>query len=124
LPAYSWKVKFKSIAVSNCYVKDTPRFGFRSFMFEVARNFQTKETIFKILDAMSLYKMNTFHFHFNDDEGWRLAIPSLPEPTEIDGKQGFTLDRKNFYVLLTLRVQTIEFIQEVVIIPKPISLRY
>ena len=96
LPANSWKFKSKSIAVSNCYVKDAPRFGFRSFMFDVARNFQTKETIFKILDAMSLYKMNTFHFHFNDDEGWRIAIPSLPELTEIGGKRGFTLDSKNF----------------------------
>ena len=92
----SWEVKSKSIAVSNCYAKDAPRFGFRSFMFDVARNFQTKEAIFKILDAMSLYKMNTFHFHFNDDEGWRIAIPSLPELTEIGAKRGFTLDNKNF----------------------------
>ena len=95
LPPNSWKVKSKSIAISNCYVKDAPRFGFRSFMFDVARNFQTKETIFKILDAMCLYKMNTFHFHFCDDEAWRIAIPSLPELTEIGGKRGFTLDSKN-----------------------------
>lgn len=91
-----WKKKSTSIAVSNCYVKDEPRFGFRSFMLDVARNFQTKETIFKILDVMSLYKMNTFHFHFSDDEGWRIEIPSLPELTQVGAKRGFTLDSKNF----------------------------
>ncbi len=96
LPSDSWKNKTASIAVSNCYVKDEPRFGFRSFMFDVARNFQTKETIFKILDAMSLYKMNTFHFHFSDDEGWRIEIPSLPELTQVGANRGFTLDSKNF----------------------------
>jgi hexosaminidase len=96
LPSDSWKKKSDSIAVSNCYVKDEPRFGFRSLMFDVARNFQTKETIFKILDAMSLYKMNTFHFHFSDDEGWRIEIPSLPELTQVGANRGFTLDSKNF----------------------------
>ncbi len=96
LPAESWKKKSTSILVSNCYVKDEPRFEYRGFMFDVARNFQTKETIFKMLDAMSLYKMNRFHFHFSDDEGWRIEIPSLPELTDIGGKRGFTLDSKNF----------------------------
>ncbi|MFI0490537.1 family 20 glycosylhydrolase [Flavobacterium sp.] len=96
LPSDSWKKKIASITVSNCYVKDEPRFGFRSFMFDVARNFQTKESIFKILDAMSLYKMNTFHFHFSDDEGWRIQIPSLPELTQVGANRGFTLDSKNF----------------------------
>jgi hexosaminidase len=62
----------------------------------VARNFQSKETIFKMLEAMSLYKMNRFHFHFSDDEGWRIEIPSLPELTDIGGKRGFTLDSKSF----------------------------
>lgn len=96
LPAESWKTKATSIAISNCYVKDEPRFEYRGFMFDVARNFQTKETIFKMLDAMSLYKMNSFHFHFSDDEGWRIEIPSLPELTEVGGKRGFTTDSKDF----------------------------
>ena len=96
LPAESWKKKASLIPVSNCYVKDEPRFEYRGFMFDVARNFQTKETIFKILDAMSLYKMNSFHFHFSDDEGWRIEIPSLPELTEVGGKRGFTTDSKSF----------------------------
>ncbi|MHB1148361.1 MAG: family 20 glycosylhydrolase [Lutibacter sp.] len=96
LPAESWKAKAFSIAIANCEVKDEPRFEYRGLMFDVARNFQTKETIFKILDAMSLYKMNRFHFHFSDDEGWRIEIPSLPELTEVGGKRGHTTDSNPF----------------------------
>ncbi|MFA5299420.1 MAG: family 20 glycosylhydrolase, partial [Lutibacter sp.] len=96
LPSASWKTKSPSISIVNCYVKDEPRFEFRSFMLDVARNFQTKETIFKILDAMSLYKMNAFHFHFSDDEGWRIEIPSLPELTDVGSNRGHTLDSASF----------------------------
>lgn len=96
MPTDSWKNKSTSIAIANCEVKDEPRFEYRGFMFDVARNFQTKETIFKILDAMSLYKMNSFHFHFSDDEGWRIEIPSLPELTEVGGKRGHTLNSNEF----------------------------
>ncbi|MGV8945720.1 MAG: family 20 glycosylhydrolase [Lutibacter sp.] len=92
----SWKTKSASISIENCDVKDEPRFEFRSLMLDVARNFQTKETIFKILDAMSLYKMNTFHFHFSDDEGWRIEIPSLPELTDVGSNRGHTLDSASF----------------------------
>ena len=96
LPLAVWKNKSTSIVIKNCYVKDEPRFEFRSFMIDVARNFQSKESIFKILDAMSLYKMNAFHFHFSDDEGWRIQIPSLPELTEIGGKRGHSVNTNNY----------------------------
>ena len=95
-PIASWKTKSSTITIPNCNVKDAPRFELRSFMLDVARNFQSKETIFKILDAMSLYKMNTFHFHFSDDEGWRIEIPSLPDLTDVGGKRGFTLDSSSY----------------------------
>lgn len=95
-PSHSWKSKVNTIAIPNCSVKDIPRFELRGLMFDVARNFQSKETIFKILDLMALYKMNTFHFHFSDDEGWRLEIPSLPELTQVGSKRGHTLDSKSF----------------------------
>ncbi|MDP2069070.1 MAG: family 20 glycosylhydrolase [Lutibacter sp.] len=96
MPTDFWKNKSMAIAIPNCEVKDEPRFAYRGFMFDVARNFQTKETIFKILDAMSFYKMNSFHFHFSDDEGWRIEIPSLPELTEVGGKRGHTTDSNSF----------------------------
>jgi len=96
MPTDSWKNKSTSIAIANCEVKDEPRFEYRGFMFDVARNFQTKETIFKMLDVMSFYKLNSFHFHFSDDEGWRVEIPSLPELTEVGGKRGHTTNSNSF----------------------------
>lgn len=64
-------------------VKDQPRFSYRGLMLDIARNFHNKEVLLKYLDIMSLYKLNTLHLHFVDDEGWRIEIPSLPELTEI-----------------------------------------
>ncbi|TDQ75896.1 beta-N-acetylhexosaminidase [Sphingobacterium yanglingense] len=64
-------------------VEDEPRYAYRGFMMDIARNFKDKTTIFKYLDLMARYKLNVFHFHFIDDEGWRIEIPSLPELTAV-----------------------------------------
>ena len=53
----------------------------------MGRNFMKKEEILSLLDAMSMYKLNKFHFHLTDDEGWRLEIPGLPELTEVGGSR-------------------------------------
>lgn len=95
MPPNSWAKKQKSIVIPSAKVSDEPRFAYRSFMLDVARNFQTKQQVFKILDLLALYKINTFHFHLNDDEGWRLEIPSLPELTEVGAKRGHTLTDRN-----------------------------
>lgn len=68
-------------------VIDAPRFDYRGVMVDVARNFHSKEAILRTLDQMAAYKMNKFHFHLTDDEGWRLEIPGLPELTEVGGKR-------------------------------------
>ncbi len=95
IPPLSWRSKQASISLGGLEAKDEPRFAYRSFMLDVARNFQPKEEILKILDVMSLYKLNVFHFHFSDDEGWRIEIPSLPELTQIGSVRGHTIDNKN-----------------------------
>ncbi len=69
-------------------IVDAPRFGYRGFMLDVARNFQSKETVFKWLDLMARFKLNTFHFHLTDDEGWRIEIAGLPELTTIGAVRG------------------------------------
>lgn len=79
----------KSIALPCIKVSDAPRFGYRAFLLDVARNFQPKNEILKILDLMALYKLNTFHLHFSDDEGWRIQMPSLPELTEVGARRGW-----------------------------------
>jgi hexosaminidase len=85
-----------SLKVPMVSVKDAPRFGFRGFSLDVARNFQTKKEVEKMLDLMALYKLNVLHFHFSDDEGWRIEIPTLPELTEIGSRRGHTLDSRQF----------------------------
>ncbi|KAI8745609.1 beta-hexosaminidase [Biomphalaria glabrata] len=72
----------------DCRIRDAPRYAYRGMHVDVARNMHSKEDIFSILDVMALYKMNKFHFHLTDDEGWRLEIPGLEELTEIGSKRG------------------------------------
>lgn len=96
LPSTSWGAIQKEIAVPAVEIEDAPRFGFRGFMMDVARNFQSKKQVLKALDVMALYKMNVLHFHLNDDEGWRLEIQGLPELTAVGSQRGHTVnDEKN-----------------------------
>ncbi|MDQ8005898.1 MAG: family 20 glycosylhydrolase [Pedobacter sp.] len=92
MPTNVWAKRSKEIAISKVEINDYPRFAYRSLMLDVARNFQPKAEILKLLDLLALYKINTFHFHLNDDEGWRLEIKSLPELTELGAKRGHTFD--------------------------------
>ena len=62
---------------------DAPRFQFRGMFLDVSRNFQSKESVLKLLRLMGLYKLNRLHLHLADDEGWRLQIPGLPELTTV-----------------------------------------
>ena len=67
-------------------IKDSPRFSYRGLMLDVGRNFIPKHEILKLLDAMAMYKMNKFHFHLSENEGWRLEIPGLEELTQVRSK--------------------------------------
>jgi hexosaminidase len=94
-PSTSWGAVQKEIAVPAVEIEDAPRFGFRGFMMDVGRNFQSKKQVLKALDVMALYKMNVLHFHLNEDEGWRLEIPGLPELTSVGAQRGHTLNDEN-----------------------------
>ncbi|SFV06963.1 family 20 glycosylhydrolase [Pseudoduganella namucuonensis] len=69
-------------------VSDAPRFPHRGLLLDVSRNFQRKETVFRLLDQMARYKLNTLHFHLTDDEGWRIEIAGIPELTAIGARRG------------------------------------
>ncbi len=97
IPPDAWAKPHKSIQIPAVIVKDEPRFGYRAFMLDVGRNFQPKKEVLKLLDLMALYKLNVFHFHLTEDEGWRLELPSLPELTEVGSHRGHTLDSKSFF---------------------------
>ncbi|TKB99200.1 family 20 glycosylhydrolase [Pedobacter cryophilus] len=94
-PSVYSKKNNSTIEIPCVDVEDYPRFGYRAVMLDVARNFQPKAQILKILDLMALYKLNTLHFHLNDDEGWRIEIPALPELTEVSSKRAHLNEGEN-----------------------------
>jgi len=73
---FDWKVPCADIS-------DSPRFGWRGFMLDVSRHFFTKVEVEKTLDLMALYKLNTFHWHLVDDQGWRIQIKKYPKLTSV-----------------------------------------
>lgn len=64
-------------------ISDVPRFSWRGAHMDVGRHFMPKEFVFKFLDLMALHKLNTFHFHLTDDQGWRIEIKKYPKLTEV-----------------------------------------
>jgi hexosaminidase len=67
--------------------EDAPRFAYRGAFLDVARNFHSKQAVLRMLDQMAAWKMNKFHFHLSDDEGWRIEIPGLPELTKVGSRR-------------------------------------
>ena len=63
-------------------ITDQARFSYRSFMLDCSRHFFSVDEIKRILDIMSIYKMNTFHWHLTDDQGWRAEIKKYPQLTQ------------------------------------------
>jgi len=64
-------------------IDDAPRFAWRGLMLDSARHFQSVDEIKQLLDAMAVHKLNTFHWHLTDDQGWRIEIPEYPKLTEV-----------------------------------------
>ena len=73
----------KEWSVPAVFIEDEPRFGWRGFMLDEGRHFYGKEEIKKILDVMAAYKMNRFHWHLTEDQGWRIEIKKYPKLTEV-----------------------------------------
>ncbi|HUW89003.1 MAG TPA: beta-N-acetylhexosaminidase [Candidatus Nanopelagicaceae bacterium] len=76
-------------------IEDFPRFKWRGFMLDESRHFFGKKQVKKILDLMALLKLNTFHWHLTDDQGWRVEIKKYPLLTKIGSKrEGTIISRK------------------------------
>ncbi|MFG2560817.1 beta-N-acetylhexosaminidase [Streptomyces sp. NPDC048496] len=69
--------------VPGCTVEDRPRFSWRGLMLDVSRHFLPKDDILRYLDLLAAHKLNVFHFHLTDDQGWRVEIKRFPKLTEI-----------------------------------------
>jgi hexosaminidase len=87
IPVEAYQKKLTSITLPLVSVEDAPRFAFRGLHLDVSRNFQTKETILRLLDLLSFYKINRFLFYTTEDEGWRLEIKDLPELTTVGAER-------------------------------------
>ena len=64
-------------------ITDEPRFQYRGFMLDVARHFFTVDEVKQMIDLMSFYKLNSFHWHLSDDQGWRVEIKKYPRLTSV-----------------------------------------
>jgi hexosaminidase len=87
-----------SLKIPSVHIEDQPRFKWRGLMLDVSRHFFTKDEVKQLLDAMAFYKLNTFHWHLTDDQGWRIEIKKYPRLTEIGAWRksiGFGLDPKS-----------------------------
>lgn len=73
-------------------IQDYPDLAYRGQMIDIARDFTAPENMKKLIDVFASYKMNALHFHFSDDEGWRLEIPGLEELTAVGSRRGHTTD--------------------------------
>lgn len=67
--------------IASAMIADAPRFPWRGIMLDVSRHWFTKEEVKRLIDEMAEYKLNVFHWHLTDDQGWRLEIKSCPELT-------------------------------------------
>jgi hexosaminidase len=83
--------KQKKLELPLYKITDHPRYSWRGMHLDVSRHFFPKEFIKKYIDFLAMYKMNTFHWHLTDDQGWRIEIKKYPKLTEIGGYRNGTL---------------------------------
>jgi len=72
-----------TILVPCLKITDAPRFAWRGMMLDVSRHFFPKEFVKDYIEYLAMHKMNTFHWHLTDDQGWRIEIKKYPKLTEI-----------------------------------------
>src|ERR1051326_743187 len=72
-------------------IEDMPRFSWRGAHLDVSRSFMPKEFVKKYIDLLALQKLNRFHWHLTDDQGWRIEIEQYPRLTSVGGGRTRTL---------------------------------
>ncbi len=81
----------KKVSVACMTVKDKPHFGYRGGMLDVCRYFFSVDEVKKFIDILALHKMNSFHWHLTEDQGWRIEIKKYPELTKVGSMRKETL---------------------------------
>ena len=77
-------------------IQDRPRFGYRGMHLDCSRHFFSVDEVKKYLDVMALYKLNRFHWHLTDDQGWRVEIKKYPKLTEVGAFRNGTVIKKDW----------------------------
>jgi len=80
---FSGKMAARPPTLPCLVIQDSPRFRWRGFMLDVSRHFLPKKYVLELIDLLAMHKMNTFHWHLTDDQGWRIEIKSYPRLTEV-----------------------------------------
>lgn len=86
-----WNPETRSAKIGKCVIEDAPRFGYRGFMMDCCRHFFDAETVKAHIDAMSMLKLNRFHWHLTEDQGWRVEIDGYPRLTEVGSRRSGTM---------------------------------
>lgn len=91
VPAAKPKATPASLTVPYVEIQDSPRFSYRGMMLDAGRHFMEVEFLKKYIDYLALHKMNYFHWHLTDDQGWRIEIKKYPRLTEIGAWRNGTI---------------------------------
>lgn len=78
------------VSIPECNIEDAPQLGWRSFMLDEGRSFKGMAVVKQLLDDMARLKMNVFHWHLTDDQGWRIEIKKYPLLTEVGARRDST----------------------------------
>ncbi len=83
-------------AIGSVTIVDAPRFPYRGLHLDVGRHFQPVEFVKRYIDLLARFKLNTFHWHLTEDQGWRIEIRKYPRLTEVSSCRKETMLEKNF----------------------------
>jgi hexosaminidase len=83
--------KTENVLIPSSYIEDKPSYSWRGMHLDVVRHFFGKEFVMKMIDQMAMLKLNTFHWHLTDDQGWRIEIKRYPKLTQISSWRNETM---------------------------------
>lgn len=83
--------KSNNLSVQQCSIEDAPRFAYRGMMLDCGRHFFSVDFVKQFIDFLALHKLNTFHWHLTEDQGWRIEIKKYPKLTEVGAYRNGTI---------------------------------
>lgn len=93
----------KGFKLPGIKVTDKPKYSWRSFMLDSGRQYQTPDFIKKYLDHMAMLKMNVFHWHLTEGQGWRIEIKKYPKLTEVGSQVAAGEEQQGYYTQEEIR---------------------